>query len=913
VGSAASIEPMNSGAKDRCMAHGLALAIVVASGFAGLGYQIVWTQQSALWLGHEAAAVLAVLAAFFGGIALGSFALGERIERSSHPARWYAGCEAVIGIWSMVLAFLLPRIAPALLTLIGPQPSDLRHGLVAFVGTSLLLAPATIAMGGTLPAIERLLSHVELRSVRIAMVYAGNTFGAVLGVLMTAFWLIPMLGLQRSATLCAVLNFGCAALAHACARSIRASDPAAALAHPCARSIRASCPAAVVALKTWNNRTPAIPAATARPRKLLWLLAATGLLGIGYEVLVIRVLSQVAENTVYTFAIALAVYLLGTSCGAALYARWRSSDRSDTIGRDRLLQLLAFSCLISVLSLSVAEQIRDALLAILGPGMHVALLCEAAIAFAAFFLPTLVMGALFSDLSAQARAMQVSFGRALGWNTMGAAIASPLFGTLLVPKVGPTYGLVLISASYLALVAPRIWTQQVQWVLASAVAACVVWSPTLAFVHVPSGGRVVSRVEGSLATVSIIEDGDRVARLHINNRQQEGSSATLLADARQALLPLLLHPEPQQALFLGLGTGVTALSATMDPELRVDVVELLPEVIVASSYFTAPLDQRLDPSRVNIMHADARRFARTTSAHYDVIVADNFHPARSGSGSLYTVEHFRAIRARLSDDGIFCQWLPLHQLDLETLRTIAKTFLNVFPNASALLATNSLETPVLGLIARADDAAFVLNDVHSRLTRTTLFDAASQHGLKDEYAVLGSFIAGARALEAFAGQAPLNTDDHPVVIYRAPRMTYEPTSLPRDRLIDLLHRVNIEPRELIAPTHEEQFDARLSAYWSARNRFIEAGRDVRPSSNVQQMLTQVRAPLLEVLRTSPDFRPAYDPLLQMAQVLMTIDSDAAQELLDELQRIQPERSEASQILLGSQRARRSVASQGLIQ
>jgi hypothetical protein len=42
---------------------------MVASGFAGLGYQIVWTQQSALWLGHEAAAVLAVVAAFFGGFA----------------------------------------------------------------------------------------------------------------------------------------------------------------------------------------------------------------------------------------------------------------------------------------------------------------------------------------------------------------------------------------------------------------------------------------------------------------------------------------------------------------------------------------------------------------------------------------------------------------------------------------------------------------------------------------------------------------------------------------------------------------------------------------------------------------------------------------------------------------------------
>jgi spermidine synthase len=49
----------------------LACSLMVASGFAGLAYQIVWTQQSTLWLGHESAAVLAVVAAFFGGLAVG--------------------------------------------------------------------------------------------------------------------------------------------------------------------------------------------------------------------------------------------------------------------------------------------------------------------------------------------------------------------------------------------------------------------------------------------------------------------------------------------------------------------------------------------------------------------------------------------------------------------------------------------------------------------------------------------------------------------------------------------------------------------------------------------------------------------------------------------------------------------------
>ncbi len=57
----------------------------------------------------------------------------------------------------------------------------------------------------------------------------------------------------------------------------------------------------------------------------------------------------------------------------------------------------------------------------------------------------------------------------------------------------------------------------------------------------------------------------RVARLRIDNRQQEGSSATQRVDGRQAWLPLLLHPDPHEALFLGLGTGVTARTAARHP------------------------------------------------------------------------------------------------------------------------------------------------------------------------------------------------------------------------------------------------------------------------------------------------------------------------------------------------------------
>jgi spermidine synthase len=62
------------------------------------------------------------------------------------------------------------------------------------------------------------------------------------------------------------------------------------------------------------------------------------------------------------------------------------------------------------------------------------------------------------------------------------------------------------------------------------------------------------------------------------------------------------------------------------------------------------------------------------------------------------------------------------------------------------------------------------------------------------------------------------------------------------------------------------------------------------------MLAQVHEPLLSVLAISPDFRPAYDPLLQMAIALSRVDLPAARALLHELYKVQPLRAEARDAL-----------------
>jgi spermidine synthase len=818
---------------------------MVLSGAAALAWQMVWTAEFGTAMGHEIVAVLAVLAAFFGGLALGAQMLGRTLARSRWPGRWYAGCELLLAAWGLALTVAMPSLIDATARLIGPEPSVLRHWTVAFLFPFLLLLPASAAMGATLPALERQLS--TMRS-RLGGLYAANTFGALLGLLLAVFVLMPHVGLLRTALFCAVANSLCAVLAwwlwrDAPVRPITVADR--------------------LMPSTAGRRVPA-------------LLVATGVLGIGYEVLAVRVLSQVTESTVYSYALLLAMYLLGTAAGAAIYQRLAHRAGDPRRLRDRLLLALAATVLLSGLALGGADALCAWPARWIGPGAAGALAGEALAAAAAMWAPTLVMGALFTHLCIEAQSGGLPLGRALALNTAGAALAPALVGVWLIPALGAPAGLALMVAGYLLLQSPVRWRHPQTVVLAAMAGASLLWGANLRFVDVPDGGRVLSYDDGVMAAVSVVADADGVARLRINNRAQEGSSASGLVEWRLAQLPLLLHTTPpRQALFLGLGTGFTAAAAAQEPSLQVHAVELLPEVIAAAALFAKSPAAPVPLQPLHTVSADARRFVQSSDAHYDVIVADLFHPARSGAGALYTVEQFAAVRARLAPGGVFCQWLALHQMDLDTLRSIVAAFLAVYPDAIAVLASNSLDTPVLGLIARPDDPAIDLAAVRARLAQSAGPSQQAAARLEDEFAVVGSVLAGPTTLARFARGATANTDDRPVVVHQAPWATYAPPSTPRERLMQLLRELQPHATELLRRPRDAEAD-RMQAYWAARRLYLAFGATVRPVADPGEMLQRVQKPLMGLLRQSPEFRPACEPLVAMADALRGSDPARAE-------------------------------------
>src|SRR5438552_1947659 len=196
------------------------------SGSAGLGYQMVWSKMFATGLGHEMPAVLAVLCAFMGGMALGAWWLDGFIARSQTPGCWFGFLEILIGAWGFLSAALIPVSNQAALPLIGLEPSPLRHWLIALVLPALVLLPATAAMGATLPAMERFVSPLLAHGRCVGAIYACNTLGAVVGILASTFVIVPALGFRRSAWLLAAVNVLCGAVAFLAGAWLSSAAPA---------------------------------------------------------------------------------------------------------------------------------------------------------------------------------------------------------------------------------------------------------------------------------------------------------------------------------------------------------------------------------------------------------------------------------------------------------------------------------------------------------------------------------------------------------------------------------------------------------------------------------------------------------------------------------------------------------------
>jgi spermidine synthase len=421
---------------------------------------------------------------------------------------------------------------------------------------------------------------------------------------------------------------------------------------------------------------------------------------------------------------------------------------------------------------------------------------------------------------------------------------------------------------------------------------------TLQRTEAPPGGKLLEFREGVTDSVAVVQHADGHRSLLVNNRFTMGGTGAATAERRHAHIPLLLHPDPKRVLFLGLGTGITFAAAGYYPDLTADGVELVPEIVEVLPHFEPENAMSALGQRLKIHVADARQYVRMDPTKYDVIVADLFHPARDGAGTLYTREHFQAVRSRLATNGLFCQWLPLYQLDEPTLQVITKTFLEVFPGGTAWLLRFNIDTPVLGLMDGLSTEHYSPDYFDRRVLQESLLkDRLPAVQLRNGLELFGCFLASTAELRAFANFSEISTDDHPLVVFRGPRLNYRRPISPFGRLAALLSRFESNPDPLLASsaafigTRERRFAEELKGFIAARDRYLAGLID-----EAQSRPTQALEKFLESVAASEQFTMAYARCLTLATQQMKDNPAGARSILERLEKAQPNRPVARQLL-----------------
>src|SRR5712664_1918185 len=176
----------------------LLILLLAGSGCAALIYEIVWLQLLQLVIGSSAVSLGLLLAAYMGGLCLGSAALPWLVSPRRHPLRVYAFLELGIGAFGILALFGLPLIGR--LYLAGPT-SGMAGLLARGVIAAVCLLPPTLLMGASFPAIARWAENSTKTLSWLGAFYCANIAGAVIGCLAAGFYLVRVYDIKaRSET-----------------------------------------------------------------------------------------------------------------------------------------------------------------------------------------------------------------------------------------------------------------------------------------------------------------------------------------------------------------------------------------------------------------------------------------------------------------------------------------------------------------------------------------------------------------------------------------------------------------------------------------------------------------------------------------------------------------------------------------
>jgi spermidine synthase len=773
------------------------LALFFVSGASALIFETLWQRMMVLVFGASALATTAILTAFFCGIAFGSKWGGKMLSRWKQALLFYAIVELWIGLWGISVPTLLKVVGPLYIDIFQQSsPSPMASLLYRFLMSVLVVLPATLGMGATIPIMNRLLTERCGGVGRgVAMAYGVNTAGAVLGCLLTGFLLIRVLGMSGTLYAAAFLNAVVVVAAVALSRTELAAIPAGAL--PASRQ------------KGKGGKSGAIP--VRYPQFLVGIYAATGFLALGFEILWLRILGIYNTNSLTTFTLALSIYLLGFALGSiVLYPVL--SRRMSGLDIFKLANLgPALLSLASVRLIYSFPRINEYLLSraeeTMGSLGRAVVGKEALFSLIVVFFPTIFMGLAYPALCAVLIPLRGKTGEKSGSyyfiGNLGSIGGILTVGLFLIPALGLVGTLALLCAAGsllvlltqgLDLAATRHGRRAFMIGGSFAFAAAVIYgfsghpfnvTGPVAFKGgfweqvTPGGGlrrEIIRRYkEGPTATILVREERSQGAVLsRVLLVDEQGVASTDKAariDAKMlAHIPLLLHPDPKRALTVGFGSGVTSWSMTQH-DIEVEAVEIEPEVINSAYLFEAYNRQVLQDPSLKVIINDARDYLGLTDKHYDVISTDATNLKYKQNSNLYTREYFALISEKLTESGIACAWVPVSGIIEEDFRTLLRTFSSVFPHTSVWFMNNALTNFML-FVGTPGSLKIDLKMLQERMRQERVREDLRSIGVAHPFQFVHFLHMDEQAVREYAGPGSLHTDNRPVLEFSSPASMY---------------------------------------------------------------------------------------------------------------------------------------------
>jgi len=757
----------------------LAAVFLVLSGIASLTYQVVWVRLLGLSLGSTSASISTVLAAFFLGLALGSY-LAERITRNRiENLHVYIFLEVVIGISGLLLLPILLNLDSYLATM-----PVLGAGIpMKFALTTLLLTVPTMCMGATFPVMASILiRRKDEVGLRVGQLYSLNTVGAVLGAALAGFVFVPNWGLDGAIYIAFSINLLIVVMAVYLNRHFSL---------PPIETVAASS-------NSEESDTSAISQQTPLRYRALMVLFATGMVSIATEVGWTKYLSIFTGTTIYGFAAILTIFLIGISAGSWVVKNHLNQMKRPDVWMSFGLVLLGSTLLLTRAGLTWIPPVYEALNHFpAAPWLRHG--AKYTVVFLLLFPPTFVFGLLFplniklycGGLSG----VRARIGKAYAVNTLASILGSLLAGFWIIPEYGTD--VLLTSMAIIILVLPLFFVlglghRTLRLAVSSLVVVAIAsnWLlPHLNYEDLISSVQYDDRAyagkkpeylylkEGKTGVVSMVTYDGREVTLQNNGLNEsfidlEDENNVLLIEGLLGLVPYMLHPQPKSAFVIGFGGGITTRILTYTQLDSIRVVELEPAVVEAGRVIRGGTIPALADPRVTLTYNDARNTLLLENRKYDIIASQPSHPWLARGSNVFSEDFFKLVKSRLNQDGIYAQWVNLFHMDATTLKSLMKAFYQVFPYGMTFAKMDTGDFVMYGSLK---PLVFDYAQIEQRLDDTRIRDMLNYKNIKNFKDLLWYFALSREQALLAAGDVPANTDLNILSEVRLSAIDQDPT------------------------------------------------------------------------------------------------------------------------------------------